>query len=72
MGAFGEQLLPAVESLKLVLRMASSLGFDKVITLQPLKLHQHPFKDGVTFEVAWGPRKADILAAGGRYGIRLL
>jgi hypothetical protein len=61
-----DQLKPALDSMGLTVRMATALGFNKNISIQPLSLHKHRFKNGVAFEVALGSRRADILAAGGR------
>lgn len=66
LAATADQLLPTLEGMQLTLRLASALGFDKRLVIQPLNMHQHRFKNGVAFEVAWGPRRGDILAAAGR------
>jgi hypothetical protein len=67
-GRAAEHLTTAIRSMKLTLGLASALGFDQRVKIQALKLQQHRFKNGVAFEVSWGTRRTDILAAGGRYG----
>jgi len=67
LGQTAGRLVSAVDSMKLTLRLASALGFEEKVKIHALKLQQHRFKDGIAFEVAWGSRRTDILAAGGRY-----